>query len=294
MSGWSQGTIEEQRARSEGSPRWNRLPAGIHSQPVSAGGVAAEWLAAAGADPGVILYLHGGAYALGSINTHREFVARLADAAGVRGLAIDYRLAPEHPFPAALEDATTAYDWLLAGGVEPSQAILAGDSAGGGLALATLIALRDAGQPLPAGAVCISPWADLTLSGASIQGQARADSILDADSLEMYARLYAGDRDRASPLISPLFADLRGLPPLLIQVGTDEILLDDARRCAVRARQAGVDVTLEVWDGMFHVFQLVPFLPETKRAVGQIAGFASQTFSRSDVMRGSASNHTGD
>jgi acetyl esterase/lipase len=294
LSGWSQGTIEAQRARNERSPRWNRLPAGIHCQPVSAGGVAAEWAAAVDADPGVILYLHGGAYALGSINTHREFVARLAHAAGVRGLAIDYRLAPEHPFPAALEDVTTAYDWLLAEGVAPSRIILAGDSAGGGLALATLVALRDAGKPLPGGAVCISPWTDLTLTGASIQDKAQLDFILDAGSLEMYARLYAGERDRASPLISPLFADLRDLPPLLIQVGTDEILLDDARRCAARARQAGVDVTLEVWDGMFHVFQVVPFLPETKRAVGQIAGFVWQTFNRSETTQGSSSNHTGD
>lgn len=276
FSGWSEGSIEEQRARHERSTRWNRLPADVHCKPVSADGVAAEWIEAPGADLGVILYLHGGAYALGSIATYREFVARLARATSMRGLAINYRLAPEHPFPAALEDATSAYGWLLAQGVDPSRIIIAGDSAGGGLALAALVVLRDAGNPLPAGAVCLSPWTDLTLSGASIQSKAHVDCILDADSLEVYAKLYAGERDLASPLISPLFADLSDLPPLLIQVGTDEILLDDATRCAAGARQMGVDVTLEIWDEMFHVFQLVPFLPETKKAAGHITEFVSQ------------------
>jgi monoterpene epsilon-lactone hydrolase len=282
FQGWSRGSIEEQRARHERSTRWNRLPADVHCKPVSADGIAAEWIESPGADCGVILYLHGGAYALGSIHTCRELVARLARATRMRGLAINYRLAPEHPFPAALEDATKAYAWLLAKEVEPSRIIVAGDSAGGGLALAALVALRDAGKPLPAGAVCISPWTDLTLSGASIQSRAHVDCMLDADSLEMYAKLYAGERDRTSPLISPLFADLSDLPPLLIQVGTDEILLDDAMRCADRARQAGVDVTLEIWDGMFHVFQLVPFLPETTKAVGHMAEFVSQNLNRSE------------
>jgi monoterpene epsilon-lactone hydrolase len=221
----------------------------------------------------VILYLHGGAYALGSIKSHREFVARLVCAAKVRGLVIDYRLAPEHPFPAALDDAITAYHWLRTQGSSPSQIVIGGDSAGGGLTLATLLALRDAGKPLPAGAFCISPWTDLTLSGASMQSKARADWILDSDSLEMYAGFYAGEHDRGSSLISPLFADLSGLPPLLIQIGTEEILLDDATQCAENARKAGVDVTLEILDGMYHAFQLVSFLPETGNAVGHIAEF---------------------
>lgn len=273
FAGWSQGSIEEQRARHEKFTRWNRPPADVHCHPVSADGVPAEWIEAPGADSGVILYLHGGAYALGSTNTCRELVARLARGARMRGLAINYRLAPEHPFPAALEDTTTAYQWLVAQEVEPSRIIVAGDSAGGGLVLAALISLRDSGQPLPAGAVCISPWTDLTLSGGSIQGKADVDCMLDADSLEMYARLYAGERDRTSPLISPLFADLSNLPPLLIQVGTEEILLDDATRCADRARRARVDVTLEIWDEMFHVFQMVPFLREARKAVGRIAEF---------------------
>jgi acetyl esterase/lipase len=276
FSGWSEGPIEEQRARYEGNAKRIRLPANVRCQPVSANGVAAEWIEAPGADRGVMLYLHGGAYALGSIDTHREIVARLARATKLRGLAIDYRLAPEHPFPAALEDATAAYGWLLDNGYTPSRVVIAGDSAGGGLALATLVALRDAGQPLPAGAVCISPWTDLALTGASIQGKAAVDPILDPESSERYARSYAGEHERTSPLVSPLYAELTGLPPLLIQVGTDEILLDDARRCAEKAREAGVDVTLEIWKEMFHVFQMVRFLPEAKEAVRHIAEFVSQ------------------
>jgi acetyl esterase/lipase len=263
---------------------WNRLPADVSCRPLSANGIDAEWIGAPGADAGVILYLHGGAYALGSVDTHREFVARLARSAGMRCLALNYRLAPEHPFPAALEDATGAYDWLLAEGVAPSRIIFAGDSAGGGLALAALVTLRDAGKPLPAGAVCISPWMDLALTGASIRTRAQVDCVLDPDSLGIYAGLYAGEHDRTSPLLSPLYADLTGVPPLLIQVGSDEILLDDATRCAEHARHAGVHVDLEVWNGMFHVFQLVPFLPETKEAVAHIVEFVRQNLNRAEVV----------
>ncbi|MBN1584141.1 MAG: alpha/beta hydrolase [Anaerolineae bacterium] len=283
MSDWSKGTIQAQRARQERTARYTRLARDIQCQPVDADGVPAEWIRAPadrskaiGVDGGAILYLHGGAYALGSINVHRELVARLARATNTRVLAIDYRLAPEHPYPAALEDATTAYLWLIDEGIAPSQLIVAGDSAGGGLALAALVALRDAGKPLPAGAVCLSPWTDLALTGASVQTKAGADPILDPDDLKQYARFYAREHDLASPRISPLYADLQGLPPLLIQVGTDEILLDDALRCAGRARRAGVDVTLDVCDGMFHVFQMFPFLPETTQAVGRIAEFVLQ------------------
>ena len=276
LSGWSEGPIEEQRARQEKSVRFARLPKGIHCRPICANGVSAEWIKAPDADLGVILYLHGGAYALGSINVHRELVARLVRSTKMRALAINYRLAPEHPYPAALSDATMAYLWLLNEGVHPSKIIIAGDSAGGGLALTTLVALRDAGESLPAGAVCISPWTDLALTGTSIQYKAKADPILAPDDLEMYARYYAGEHELSSPLISPFYADLKGLPPLLIQVGADEILLDDAVRCADKAREAGVDVTLEIWNEMFHVFQMIWFLAETKTAIGHIAEFVSQ------------------
>ena len=275
-SGWSKGTIEEQRVSQEKSSRIARLPKDVRCQPLSANGVPAELIQAAGMDSGAILYLHGGAYALGSIKTHREFVGRLASATGMRGLLLDYRLAPEHPYPAALEDATAAYHWLIAQGYEASQIMIAGDSAGGGLALATLLVLRDAGEALPAGAVCISPWTDLASTGESIQTKAQVDVVLDPNTLDLYAKAYAGEHDVRSPLISPLYADLHGLPPLLIQAGADEILLDDATRCADKARKAGVDVTLEIWDEMFHVFPLLPFIREAKEAVERIAAFASR------------------
>jgi acetyl esterase/lipase len=194
----------------------------------------------------------------------------------MRRLAINYRLAPEHPYPAALEDSIAAYHWLLTQGVDPSQIIIAGDSSGGGLVLVTMVTLRDAGEQLPAGAVCISPWTDLSLTGASIHQKSKLDPILNPTSLDMYAKFYAGEYELTSPLISPLYADLQELPPLLIQVGADEILLDDAIRLTEKARDARVDVTLEIWDEMFHVFQLIPFLPETKKAIGSIAEFVSQ------------------
>ena len=257
--------------------RYIRLPADVQCQPTHADGVPVEWIAAPGADGGVMVYLHGGAYTLGSINTARELAARLARAANTRALAVEYRLAPENPYPAAVEDALTVYRWLLREAA-PSRIIIAGDSAGGGLTLAMLVALRDTGEMLPVGAVCISPWTDLALTGDSIKDKAAADPILDADSLAMYARYYAGEHALTAPLLSPLYADMQGLPPLLIQVGTEEILLDDAVRCADNAREAGVEVTLEIWDEMFHTFQMLPFFPETKKAVAHIGTFVSQRF----------------
>jgi monoterpene epsilon-lactone hydrolase len=270
---WNKGSVEEQRRRQKNNSRFMRLPADVDCRPVDANGIPAEWIEAPGAGPEVILYLHGGAYALGSINTHREFISRIARATKRRALAIDYRLAPEHPFPAALDDALLAYKWLLDEGEVPGEIVIAGDSAGGGLALACMITLREAGHPLPTGAVLISPWLDLALTGASIQTKVSSDPILSIEGSKMYARWYAGDQDLTDPLISPLYAGLNGLPPLLVQVSTDEILLDDAVRLAERARQAGVEVTLEKYEGVFHVFQIVPFLPESREAVLNIAAF---------------------
>lgn len=275
FAGWSDGTVAQQRARQEGSGRFRRLPKGIRSQPVDGVGVPAEWIEPPEATPGVLLYLHGGAYCLGSVSTHRELIARLACATRRRALAINYRLAPESPFPAALDDTIAAYRWLLSQGIRPERIVIAGDSAGGGLAIAALVALRDAGMPLPTAAVCLSPWLDLTLSGASVHSQAAADPILDAASLERYARAYAAGQPLNHPLLSPLFADLRGLPPLLLQVGCAEILLDDSTRLAETARAAGTAVRLQSWAGLFHVFQMFPFLPESASAVAQVAEFAS-------------------
>jgi acetyl esterase/lipase len=224
-----------------------------------------------------ILYLHGGAYTRGSIVSHRALVARLSAASGARALVIAYRLAPENPFPAAVEDATAAYRWLLEQHIQPDQLVVSGDSAGGGLSLALLLALRDAGHPLPAGAALLSPWTDLAGTGESIRTLAGADPWLNAERLMLTAGLYLAGADACNPLASPLYGDLHGLPPLLIQVGTDEILLDDATRLAERARAAGVPVTLEVWERMWHVFQsFAAEIPEGRQAVEKIGAFVRQ------------------
>jgi len=272
---WHRGTVAEQRARQEKMTRFDVLPPGITGEQFQIEALAAEWVRPN--DPaGTILYLHGGAYALGSINTHRMLAASLAKNTGRQVLLIGYRLAPEAPFPAGLEDAVNAYLWLLEGGILPKEIIFAGDSAGGGLALAALISLREDGHPLPAGGVLLCPWTDLTLSGASMLEKAEQDFILDSTHLAKFAGLYASEHKLSHPLISPLFADLGGLPPLLIQTGTDEVLLDDARRTAAAAEAAGVDVRLEVYDGMIHVFQMFPFFPETRQALASIANFTQE------------------
>ncbi len=273
---WGGLDFTEQRARQQKGGRFVRLPAGTVTEPVDAGGAAAEWIAAPGADRGVILYFHGGGYVLGLTAVHRAWLARLSQATGRRGLAVAYRLAPEHPFPAALDDALAAYRWLLTQGTAPEQILLGGDSAGGGLALALLAALRDEGEPLPAGAFCLSPWTDLALTGASMQTNAAKDTILSADLLGKYAAAYVNGRAATDPLISPLYADLTGLPPLLIQVGSEETLLDDSTRFVEKARQAGVAATLDCYDGMFHVFPLFDFLPESKQALARIARFSTK------------------
>lgn len=273
MVGWLESDIAQQREREAAASRLARLPKSVRYQPMVVEHIPAAWIAIPEVTEGVILYLHGGGYCLGSVATHRDLIARLVKATGYRALAIDYRLAPEHPFPAALEDARTAYQWLLAQGYAPKDIVLAGDSAGGGLAVATLIALRDAGMALPAAAVCFSPWCDLTLSGESLQTQAAADPLLNAATLRRYAEAYAATMPPEHPLISPLYADLRGLPPLLIQVGTAEVLLDDAVRLTAAAREAGVMVTLQIWEELFHVFQMAPFLPETQEALANVAVF---------------------
>jgi len=243
--------------------------------PVNAGGVPAEWIAAPGAaDDRVMLYLHGGGYVMGSIATHRELAARLSKASGARVLVIDYRLAPEHPFPAAVDDAVAAYRWLLAQNIQSSRIVVAGDSAGGGLTLATLVALRDAKVPLPAAGVCISPWVDMEGTGASMTTRAKADPVVQKQGLLGMAQLYLGGQDPKSPLAAPLHADLRGLPPLFIQVGDAETLLDDSTRVAEKAKIAGVKVDLEIWPEMPHVWHLfAPFLPEGQQAIEKIGQF---------------------
>ncbi len=252
-----------------------QAPDGVTCTPVEAGGVSAEWSVAAGVDEAkVVLYVHGGGYVMGSAGSHRDVTGRLSKAAGARVLSLNYRLAPEHPFPAPVDDAVAAYRWLLAQGISPSNIAVAGDSAGGGLAIATLLALRDAGEPLPAAGIGISPWVDMEGTGESMTTRAAVDPVVQKEGLLGMAKLYLGDADPKNPLAAPLHADLAGLPPLLLQVGDAETLLDDSTRLAERARAAGVDVTLKVWDEMPHVWHLfAPILPEGRQAIDEIGSF---------------------
>jgi epsilon-lactone hydrolase len=254
-----------------------RVATDVTCTPVTAGGVAAEWIVPPGAaDDRVILYLHGGGYVMGSINTHRAMIARIARASQAKALALDYRLAPEHPFPAAVEDATAAYHWLLAEGYQPGRIVISGDSAGGGLALATLLKLRDDSVALPAGAAVISPWTDMEATGDSITTKAARDPMVDQASLKQMAKVYVGDHDPRDPLVSPLHGDYSGLPPLLIQVGEAEVLLDDSTRVAERAKDAGVKVELEAWDDMMHVWHVfAKILPEGQQAIDKIGRFVT-------------------
>jgi monoterpene epsilon-lactone hydrolase len=252
-----------------------RLDADIKSESVTANGVPGEWETAPGADPGRnVLYLHGGGYTIGSIKTHRCLAGWISRAAQARVLLIDYRLAPENPFPAAVEDSVAAYRFMLDAGVKPSRTTVAGDSAGGGLVVATLVAIRDAGLPMPGAAVCISPWVDLEGTGESMKTKASVDPMVADGGLADMASAYLGGKDPRTPLASPLYADLKGLPPMLVQVGTAEVLLDDSTRLAQRLRAVGVDVTYEPWENMIHVFQIfVPMLDEAKQAVAAIGEF---------------------
>ncbi|MGO9605752.1 MAG: alpha/beta hydrolase [Candidatus Binataceae bacterium] len=266
-------SVEKMRAGMEKLAE--RVAPDIKCEPVDAGGVAGEWIVAPDAAPDrAILYLHGGGYVMGSVNTHRAMIARISRAAQARVLAIDYALAPENPFPAAVNDATAAYKWLLKQGYKPAKIAISGDSAGGGLTFSALIALRDSETPLPAAAAPISPWTDLAATGASIVSRAAADPMVGRDGLAPMAKHYTGSNDPKTPLISPLYADLHGLPPLLIHVGDAEILLDDSTRIAERAKAAGVDVTLEVWPEMVHVWHVfAKILPEGQQAIDRIGEF---------------------
>src|SRR5262245_4964974 len=254
------------------------LPDGIRATGVDAGGVPSEWVEATGASPhGTMLYLHGGGYTIGSVATHRGLVGRLAIATGARGLTVGYRLGPEHRFPAAVDDAVAAYRWLVRAGTAPERIVVAGDSAGGGLTVALLVALRNAGGRRPAAGVCISPGADLACTGESMKTCAARDPMVQRGPLLEMATQYLGGQDPRAPLASPIFADLHGLPPLLIHVGTAETLLDDARRLADRARADGVPVEIEVWDDMIHVWHAFsPLLPEADEAIARIGAWVRE------------------
>ena len=287
-AGWTRSTpVATMRADFDGLA--DAPPPGTVVQAVRCGGIEAEWVGAPGVPPGpALLYFHGGGFRLGSPRSHRGLAAALGAAAGCRVLVPDYRLAPEHCFPAPVDDACAAYRWLRAQDGVTGIAV-AGDSAGGGLAVSALLALRDTADPLPLAAVLMSPWTDLTASGASYEDRASADPLNARATLLGMARSYLGGADPRSALASPVFADLSGLPPLLVQVGAREIVFSDAALLAERAVAAGVAATLSEWDGMVHVFQQFPAeAPQAAEAVREAGGFLRRLFHTPVPTKGAA------
>lgn len=261
-----------------------QLGAGVRRESVSADGVRAEWLIPPDSSEGhVLLYLHGGSFVLGLTSLHLEMVAHLARKLGARALLVDYRLGPEHPFPAALADCVTAYRWLLKQGRVPEKIVVAGDSAGGNLTLTTLMKLRDGGDPLPAAAACLAPVADLTGEGGLFAEH--YDPLLHPRVAAIVDRSYVADNNPHNPLISPVFGNWRGLPPLLIHAGEDEVLRSDALRVAELAREAGVDVQLEIYPRMWHVWQLYLSLPEAERSLDEVANFLTSHLHSTSQVR---------
>jgi epsilon-lactone hydrolase len=275
------GTIKEQRAAMEAMASSAELPEGVSIRSSTLGGCQAEWISPDDApdDAGhgaVVLYLHGGGYCVGSLDTHRALAARIALATGCSVVTIAYRLAPEHPFPSAVDDACAAYRELLAGGRRPERIAIAGDSAGGGLTVATVLALRSERIPLPAAMACLSPWVDLTQSAPTYQTLADVDPMVSKEGLDVMAGAYLGGTDAHDELASPLFADNLGdLPPALIEVGEHEVLLDDSLRLAERIRADGGSVDLTEWPELIHVFQAFPgpLVPEADQSIAAIGSF---------------------
>ncbi|TGD79736.1 alpha/beta hydrolase [Hymenobacter wooponensis] len=257
------------------------MPWNVFLTDVEVEGMAAEWVRPAGASAErVLLYLHGGGYVMGSLNTHRSLVGTLAQRCQLNALAINYRKAPEYPFPAALDDALLAYHWLLKQGYQAENILVAGDSAGGGLALALLLALREAGFPMPAAAVGLSPWTDLVLPAPLLRRVAHEESqVLEALEINNWGAMYAHHQPLTHPLVSPVNAELHGLPPLLIQISDSEVLGDDVMRFAAKAQAAGVPITLQVFHGLVHWWHLFwRFVPEARQALDQVAAFSRQVW----------------
>ena len=263
------------RARFEQMAGRMRRPRGIALRHATVAGIDCDWLVPTGCDRAPLLYyLHGGAYVMGSSRTHRALVGHIAKAAGVRAVLPNYRLAPEHRFPASIEDACAVYRRLLEQGEDPAQVAIGGDSAGGGLTMATLISLRDAGDPLPGAVLLLSPWLDLTASGESMRTRAELDPLFRPERMDEVADYYCERDEVDDPRVSPVFADVTGLPPVFIQVGDHEILLSDSTRLSDRLSAAGGDVTLQIWPDMWHVFQyFAGQMPEAKHAIRDIGDF---------------------
>jgi monoterpene epsilon-lactone hydrolase len=268
-------TLAARRERLDGLGTRYAVPPDVQVEAADVKGVPAEWTITPGGDPKrVILFLHGGGYMSGSIASHRHLIAQAAREAGTRSLALGYRLAPEHPYPAALEDALTAYRYLLEQGFAPHHIAIAGESAGGGLAVATLVSLREMGLPLPACAWCSSPWVDLEMSGSTMATKDSVDPLIHRPYLEELAAAYLRGADPRGPMVSPIHADLHGLPPMLIQVGSAETLLDDAVKLAGTAGAAEVSTTLRVWPDMIHAWHLFhPQLEAGRLALAEAGAF---------------------
>ena len=257
------------------------LPEDVKAEPVDIEGVPAKWISTPETiQDKLLFFLHGGGHVSGSIKTHQDFAARLSRVSKARVILIDYRLAPEHPFPAGLEDAVKAYKWLIEDEkINPKNLIIGGDSAGGNLTLTTLLKLRELNIDLPIAAILMSPWTDLVGTGESMKTKVEVDPFISPEAGELFAKLYAGKNDRTNPLISPLYGDLKGLPPLFIQVGTAEVLLDDSIRLAERAKAAGVEVELDVWEDMIHDFAMfAAVVPESQQGIENIGKFLLKHF----------------
>jgi acetyl esterase/lipase len=267
--------IAGRRARMDALAGYFAVPDGTEVEPGKVGGIEGEWVRARKARrDAVLLYLHGGGYVLGSPKSHRHIAAAIGEASGLSVFAADYRLAPEHPFPAAVDDGVAAYKGLLDSGIAADKLAIAGDSAGGGLTLATLLALRDKKLPMPACAIAISPWADLSQGGEAYRTRAKRDPMITKDGLDGMAAAYLGDTGAKTPLASPAFADFKGLPPLLIQVGSEEALHSDAEAVKARAEEANVEVSFESWAGMIHVWHAFhPILSEGRDAIARIGSY---------------------
>ena len=279
-----EGTLEnlgwpEQRARFDMLGALMPPVEGFETEPATVGGVRGEWVRARHVrrSDAALLYLHGGGYLIGSAKSHRHMLGPLSADSGLPVFAADYRLAPENPFPAAVDDAVAAYNGLIGSGIAADKLAIAGDSAGGGLTIATLVSARDKGLAMPACAVAISPWADLSQGGEAYRARAARDPIVKKEGLDEMASAYLAGADPKSPLASPLFARLTGLPPLLIQVGTEEALYDDALALKARAEESGVEVSFESWGGMIHVWHIFhPILSEGRDAIARAGAFLKQ------------------
>lgn len=271
---WEQNLDEVRAGASKSSKMMGRVPKGLTVSPVSIEDRQAEWIEPQGATRDkVILYFRGGGYVLGSIQMHRAIVGKFVKRTGMAALLFEYRNAPEHPFPSALDDAIAAYGWLLGQGVKPRHIVFAGDSAGGGLLLATLLRLKDEGKPLPGGAAALSPWIDLACTGESYERNAR-HCLAPANSWYACRKHYAGENDPKLPYISPLYGDLSDLPPLYISAGGHETLLSDSIRFAEKAHEDGVDATLSIGEGLFHCYPAcAPIFPEATQALTAICDF---------------------